>query len=356
MKNIIKTAISKKGLKTPIFLILFVTDKCNSRCRHCFNWETLKPKTNEISLEEIQGLAKELPGLETVSLSGGEPFLRTDIVRIFEIFHSNCRKLTSFTIPTNCLSPELIVRQTENILRISGRKCIISLNLSLDGLRENHDYIRGIKGSFQKVLKTYDLAIKLKKRYRNLAIRVNTTITNLNAEELPRMIEFVKENMPGITTHNFEIMRGIPKDPKLKCPSLNKLRELKKSIFKTFDYYDFFPKSKMKSRLVKGLKKYQYELYLKILEKNEQVIPCFAGITHAVVDAQANVYFCELLPSVGNLRKAKRFLDVWCSEKAKKQREYIKNKKCYCTHSCFQNGNILYNPLVYPSVFKSMIK
>lgn len=355
MKRYIKTAIIKKKIRSPVFLILFVTDRCNSRCRHCFNWKTLKPAKNEIKLEEIENLAKQLPLLESVSLSGGEPFLRKDIVEIYEIFNKYCKRLSSFTIPTNGLLPELQKKKIEEILSISGGKGGISLNLSLDGLEKTHDYIRGVKGGFKKLLKTYDLVKGLLKKYKNFTLRANTTITNYNVDEIPKLIEFVKKNMHEAVSHNFEFMRGKPKDPKLRCPSLSKLKRLKKTIYKTFEYYNFFPKSKLKSKLVNGLKKYQYDLYLKILEKHKQVIPCYAGITHAVVDAQANVYFCEMLPKVGSLRKTRKFSDVWYSEKAVKQRKFIRNKGCYCTHSCFQNGNILYNPFVYPSVLKKIV-
>lgn len=356
MKNYFRTAIVKNHLKTPVFLILFITDRCNSRCKHCFNWSTLNSSKNELSLSEIESIAKQIPTLETLAISGGEPFLREDIGKIYRLFNKHCKRLSSFSIPTNGFLPEVILEKAKDILVLSEGKGIISINLSLDGLEETHDYIRGLKGSFNNIFKTYNLINSLKEDFKNVAIRVNTTITNINVDELPELISLVKEKMPGIESHNFEFMRGKPKDPKIKCPSVEKLRTVKKHIVKTFDYYNYFQRSKFKSKLVNGLRSYQYDLYLDIFKKKKQLIPCYAGLIHCVIDAQANVYFCELLPSIGSLRDARTFLEVWHSPKAALQRKSIRNRECYCTHSCFQNGNIQYNPFLYPQVLINSFK
>lgn len=353
--NYLRIAFIKHYLKTPVFLILFVTDFCNSRCRHCFNWKTLNPSINELSLSEIKSLAKELPNLETLAISGGEPFLRKDISKIYMAFYENCKRMSSFSIPTNCLVPREVFDKTRDILMISNGDGFISINLSLDGLEKTHDYIRGVKGGFSKVLETYCLLNELKKEFKNLVIRVNTTINNYNVDELREIISYVKEKMPNIESHNFEFMRGKPKDKRLKCPNIDKLKEVKAEVVKTFDYYRYFKGDTIKSRLVNGLRSYQYDLYLRIMAEKKQIIPCYAGKIHAVVDTQANVYFCELLPKVGNMRLEGSFLKVWRSKEANVQRASIKNKNCYCTHSCFQNGNIQFNPLLYPHVLKESL-
>ena len=315
----------------------------------------MNSSVNELSLSEIESLAKELPTLETLAISGGEPFLRKDISRIYRAFHQNCKRLSSFSIPTNCLIPKDIYEKTKDILIISNGKGLISINLSLDGLEKTHDYIRGVKGNFNKVLETYELLKGLKKEFKNFVLRVNTTINNYNVDELSKLIDYVREKMPEIESHNFEFIRGNPRDEKMKCPSIDKLKEVKPEIAKTFDYYQYFKGNPIKSKLVNGLRSYQYDLYLRIMAEKKQLIPCYAGKIHAVVDTQANVYFCELLPKVGNIRLEGSFLKAWRSEAAHAQRRSIKEKNCHCTHSCFQNGNIQFNPLLYPKVLKESL-
>ena len=72
---------------------------------------------------------------------------------------------------------------------------IKSINLSLDGLEKTHDFIRGIKGSFKSILKTYNELVKLKKRFSNLYVRINTTINNKNYKEIRAFDNFIKENI-----------------------------------------------------------------------------------------------------------------------------------------------------------------
>ena len=86
---------------------------------------------------------------------------------------------------------------------------------------------------------------------------------------------------------------------------------------------------------------------LQILKEKRQVIPCFAGTFTLVVDASGYVYFCELLPALGNIRE-KSLSQIFSSPEARKQRASIKNSRCYCVHSCFQGKNLYLNYKLYP--------
>ena len=54
-------------------LTLFVTSRCNARCRMCFNWKNLKDsaKREELSIEEIEKIAEGFAGLHSLIVSGG---------------------------------------------------------------------------------------------------------------------------------------------------------------------------------------------------------------------------------------------------------------------------------------------
>ena len=68
-------------------IILFVTDRCNMKCDHCMFWERIDNPGDEHSLEELEKMAASIPPLRTVSITGGEPFLRSDLERLVEIFY-----------------------------------------------------------------------------------------------------------------------------------------------------------------------------------------------------------------------------------------------------------------------------
>src|SRR3989338_11550435 len=95
----------------PSYLILYVTNRCKSKCKTCFFWESLNnPNTKELSLDEITKLAKSFKNLVYVSLTGGEPFLRRAIDDIMKVFYKYSNTVF-FAIPTNALMPDTIVKK-----------------------------------------------------------------------------------------------------------------------------------------------------------------------------------------------------------------------------------------------------
>jgi len=338
-------------IKKPISYIIFITSRCNSRCRHCFNWRNLNKSLTELSFEELEKFSDEIGKIRSLSISGGEPFLRDDLAKIILLFSKN-NKPRQIDIPTNCLLPGKIAKVTEFFLK-EWLPVEYSLDLSLDGLEKTHDYIRGVPGNFKKVFKTYQKLVPLRHKY-GLKIKVTTTLMNKNIGEIGKLGLWVKKNMPEVSFHNFEIMRGEPKDKSFSQPTLKELREIKPVIFKLWRSYQFY-NSKFKSFVARQLKEYIFETYLEIIKEKRQVVPCLAYTLDAVLDEKGNVYFCELTPAIGNIRE-NTFSEILSSKRAQKMRVFIKNKKCYCTHSCFMQKSIYLNPLTYPELIFRKLK
>ena len=86
---------------SPVQLTLFVTSRCNIRCKMCFYWEPVENKsTQEITLEEVEKISKSMPDFFWLLLSGGEAFVREDLAEIVETFYKN-NNIKHLTIPTN---------------------------------------------------------------------------------------------------------------------------------------------------------------------------------------------------------------------------------------------------------------
>ena len=351
MRNKFYYALFKNRLKKPVSIIVFVTNRCNSRCRHCFNWQNLNTNIPEISLEDINKFSKALNKLMDVAISGGEPYLREDLDKIVQIFIEN-NSPRSFSIPTNGQLPEKISNKTEEIIS-KNPKIFFSLNLALDGTEKVHDYIRGVPGSYERLRNTYTLLSRLKDQYKNLSLKIDTTLCNKNIEELSNLITLVKEEFSLADFHNFEIMRGAPLDKDLSPPSLDKLRESLPLIYSAWEESSFYGKnSRVKGFLARKIKMFIFKMYIDILETKKQIIPCFADKFSCVLWANGDIGFCELLPPIGNI-KQNGFDSIWQGEKALDQRKLIREKRCFCVHSCFQNKNIMFNPALYPSIIKS---
>ncbi len=343
MINKVKYAFLKNHLKKPIYLIFFVTSRCNSKCEHCFFYKELnKPKEMDLSLEEIEKVSKELGKLVWVDLSGGEPFMRDDIFEIYKIFVKN-NKVDSFSIPTNGILTEKIYENVKKMLEYGGVKDF-NLTFSIEGIKKIHNKIRGVN-CYDKVFETYNKVKELKKKYKNFNIFVSTTLSNQNINHIQELHSEILEKMPELDFHNFEILRGDPKNKNYASPSVEQLRRLKPLLVKIWKKYNYYS-NKLQSMIAMNTKKNLYEIYLRILESNKQPFPCYAGKVHAVLDYQGNVYFCELPgvqgSKIGNVRE-ESFSEIWNSDKANKIRKFIRDRKCTCTHSCFQITNYIFN-------------
>jgi len=347
----IKLALTRKTkLARPIQLIIFITDRCNARCVHCFNWRALNQGDDGLKLGELQRLSGELGQLLTLGISGGEPFLRQDIATIYSLFSDNNR-LREIDIPTNGLLPEHVYAQVQDMLTQNDSP-FIAISLSLEGLAALHDRIRDVPGNFASVQETYHALVALKNEYphRPLLIKVATTLCNWNIRQIPDLIAWVQREMPAVDFHNFEIMRGEPMDVQIGPPTVDDLEWVKPYIFQTWDKYAFYGRrNPVQSWLALRIKRFVFTMYIEILRQKKQLIPCYAARTSAVVDAKGNVYFCELRESIGNLREAS-LQDLWHSEQAECIRASIERGDCYCVHSCFQQKSVFLNPRLWPHI------
>src|SRR5437764_14798195 len=68
-------------------------------------------------------------------------------------------------------------------------------NLSLYGVSEKHDSVRGVKGNFERAMRTYAGLKALKSRYKNFTLGVHTVISNFNIDEFENIYSFVRNEL-----------------------------------------------------------------------------------------------------------------------------------------------------------------
>ncbi len=189
-------------LKKPYKLNFAVTYWCQSRCVSCNIWR-FKPK-GELTIDEIREFARKNRHFRWVELTGGEPFLRPDIVEIARAFYENSRGLYVLTVPTNSLcSHDLVMRRIEEMLALGIPK--LAITVSLDGYREVHDRIRGIPGNYDRAIEMFRRLKELGKRHGNLAFIFGYTMSRYNQGELEKTYQEVKKSIPDITPNDFHI-------------------------------------------------------------------------------------------------------------------------------------------------------
>jgi MoaA/NifB/PqqE/SkfB family radical SAM enzyme len=338
--------------EVPADLLFYVTDRCNARCGHCFyRYAVDAPRGSDLfDLEQITRIATSLHApLHSVTLTGGEPFLRDDLADICDIF-VRINQAEMITLTTNGWLTRRIIDQVDRICRLS--KSRIYVQVSLDGLPELHDEIRGQAGSFQRVVATTNALKQLQKQYSHLDVALSTTISQINLHEMEALSDYVRDELN--VAHSFEIVRGVrfreytmldmniasnagPVDPDSVPPNLNTYKEVCTRLEKIFrrNSYLVTGRHSLWTPMVYAYRVERFRHLLDVLDKRRP-FRCPAGRSIGVIYPNGEVALCELSKPIGNLKESKfNFGAVWNSEQADIMRERI--RRCYCSHGCFQS-------------------
>lgn len=321
-------------LSTPPFLILFINSICNLTCEHCFYWRNLNQR-NDLTLDEILALARELGPIENLNLSGGEPFLRPEFAEICRFFIRN-NGVEQIYVPTNGYFTERTIKALRSILEESTLKLFVC-ELSIDGMPEYHDRFRGNAKSFAKLLETYEALAELQVSDPRVRIHSISTVTSENLDEIKRLTTYLYERCPKMDHHNLALIRGERKNPSLVTPDLGAYRQL-------YEYARRLWAPREENRYGSLVEPMLQWAKTKTAEKQTQVIPCRAGVLSGVVYANGDVSFCETLSPLGNLRQ-KSFRELWFSPEAEAMRRSVHAKECWCTNEVFMWTSINYQPM-----------
>ena len=192
-------------LDRPYKLNYAVTYMCQSRCTHCSIWQ-LRPK-GELTLNEVAEFARRNSYFSWVELTGGEPFLRLDIVDIARAFAQNCGGLYLLTMPTNSLcNYDMEMAKIEEIAKLGIPNVVITV--SLDGYRELEDGIRGVPGNYDRAIRLFKGIKALRGRYPNLDCTLGYTIIKRNVGQLERTVTEVMRDVPDATYSDFHVNLG----------------------------------------------------------------------------------------------------------------------------------------------------
>jgi MoaA/NifB/PqqE/SkfB family radical SAM enzyme len=306
----------------PMNVTITPSPRCNSRCLTCNIW---KKRENDFSMEEwdrtFQNLGKS-PYWFTIS--GGEPFMQ-DVVSIAQSLYKRC-KPGIISIPTNSLLDKTTPEKVATICKSCPDAQVI-INLSLDGVGEKHDRIRGVPGNFDKVISNYHALRELK--CKNLVIGIHSVISNFNADDTFELFDFalglgpdsyiteIAEQRVELDTIGLDI-----------TPSPEKYEEAINELMSRIQARKFHGIS----RVTAAFRQRYYNLVKRVLTEKTQVIPCYAGWASAQIYSNGQVWpCCVRADSIANLRDVNYdFKRIWFSPEAKRIRRSIYKKECHC--------------------------
>lgn len=177
-----------KPLVRPYWIYISLTHRCNLNCQMCGVKKILREYELDSSL--LKKALDEVASWNSdcvVMLTGGEPFLRSDVFDIIDYS-------VSLGIKTEVVTNGSLINNADTAEKImsSGLR---NIAISLDGARtETHDYIRGVEGAYRKALDAVNYLSQAKRaRERGPQISVWTTIMKENVQELFDIIFLAKD-------------------------------------------------------------------------------------------------------------------------------------------------------------------
>ncbi len=319
-------------LAPPDWVSVNVTLRCNLACQMC---TTCYPLKNELTYDEIISIIDQTAdwGVKIFNPLGGEPFLRKDMIDILE--HGERRGLFVTVTTNGTRISDADARRLAGLHRVH-------MNVSLDGLRETNDKIRG-EGVYDKAMETIRAVRRHEAEliasgalFHRKRININCIIHNENLEELPTLVDEVRaagaDKMQFLFLFGYEAARGGDMSNPLwinadRWPLLDRVMDTlnakRREFAGTFDYTNA-PENL-------DLAKSYYRLQVQPHEA-----PCFNGFKELYINADGRALMCDGrlnfdADSFGNAR-TQTIKEMWMSVKASEMREKVLG----CTHACIQ--------------------
>lgn len=177
-----------KRLSAPLDVQIELTERCNQKCFHCYNYWRYSDEIgkNEIDTQDFLLIVKKLvtAGINSVTLTGGEPFLRPDL--LFSILEYCNKNNIKASINSNAI---LIKNSDANKIRDLG---ITHVLVSLLGTEKTHNSITN-SNTFKKACDGITALVSNK-----VKVPVNMAVSKLNFSELNDVSRIVKDL--GVTT------------------------------------------------------------------------------------------------------------------------------------------------------------
>lgn len=242
---------------------------CNSRCSFCYYLDSVKKgTTKDYSTEQVKAMLREAKslGLDQVDISGGEPTIRPDLPEL--IRYARDIGFIKVCIITNGL--RMADEKYALILVDAGMNEIL---LSTHGTtKEEHDSLTNIPGSFEKIWMAVKNIAAISKR-KDVQIRFNSTITNLNYKSCNKLFELLKPYKPAevnILIFNPSQEACKTKEEKVRFPNYNEIgQEISNALVKYKNDFKVINVRWLPYCILKGHEEHVRTMWQKMYEDQE---------------------------------------------------------------------------------------
>jgi MoaA/NifB/PqqE/SkfB family radical SAM enzyme len=288
--------------------LIAVTYRCNAQCHMCNIWKYPTEKTEEITVDDLQ----KIPGnLKFANITGGEPFIRDDIEELIFLVKSKTKRLV---VSTNGY-------YWERIIEVAQKDKSIGFRVSLEGLPEANDRLRGIKNGFDRGLRTLLML-------RSMGVKdigFGITVSDGNAKDLMELYQLAKEmNMEFATAavHNTYYFHKFDNQILNKEVAIAELQKLIAELLKS-------------SRTKNWYRAYFNHGLVNYINGGKRLLPCEVGTNVFFMDPYGEIRPCNgMEESMGNIKKMS-FDEIWQGEEAKRVRKLVTS----CDKNCWMVGS-----------------
>ncbi len=325
----------------PIYAVWEITLRCDLACRHCGS-RAGAARPDELSTAECLDLVRQMAelGVREVTLIGGEAYLREDWLEIVAAVRAHGMQC-SMTSGGRGLTLERA--------RAAKAAGLAGVSISIDGMAETHDRLRGVRGSHASAVAALEHA-----RAAGLPISTNTQVNRLSMHELPEVLELIIAH----GAHSWQVQLTVAMGRAADEPDV---------LLQPYDLLALFPLiDQLKDRCDQaGVRLWPgnnlgyfgpYEHKLRGTMPSGHLASCGAGRSTLGIEADGSVKGCPSLPTEawvgGNVRDAS-LRDIW--ERAEPLR-YTRDRtqkdlwgycgECYyadtCRAGCTWTGFVLF--------------
>lgn len=298
----------------PHTAVLAVTYNCNARCRMCNIWK--KESKDEMTPSDYLKLPKSL---DDINISGGEPFLRSDLLDILDNVIKRCDP-SKLVISTNGFLSKRIIKISKEILKRDYADRV-TIAISLDGIGDKHSEVRGIPNAFNIVNETIMGLLEI--NFKNIG--VGFTFMDGNEDEYSKVFDYAEKN-----NLNFGSTIAHNADNYFSTDS-NKKANAKKIENQVNYYINKKIKSFKKNELGKSYYMHGISYYA---NTGKTLVGCDAMRGSFFLDPKGDIFPCNILSvKAGNILE-KSFDEVWNSALSNVIRCKAKNCKTPCWMVC----------------------
>ncbi len=301
---------------------IILTYRCPMRCCMCGIWKHPTDPVEEIGADAL----RSLPRLKFINITGGEPFIREDLPEIVE----ECFRH----------APRIVISTSgwfsDRVISLASKFPNIGIRISIEGLREKNDELRGREGGFEK---GYGTLIRLKEMGVK-DIGFGCTVSDMNSSDMLDLYDLGKSLGLEFATAAFHNSYYFHKSDN-RIEDRSRVRSDFEELIRR-QLREHNPKSWFRAYFNMGLINY--------IEGNRRMLPCEAGSANFFIDPWGEVYPCNGMEekfwkmSMGNIRQSS-FSEIWTGEKAVE----VRRKVASCPKNCWMVGTA--SPVMHRYIF-----